>query len=158
LGASWAVVLLKFRTAGSGRNTVHAGSLTRGPWLSRGGGRRSTRGRARRRRCGWAASHVGRRRGRGRRASAKLAGRELGCLARAHEGEGDAGPRGGGRGEDGGAVGRPNGPGKGVAGHFPFSFYFGNCFPFSFYLPHLTQIQICHNFKLAPSSICIKQK
>jgi hypothetical protein len=48
--------------------------------------------------------------------------------------------------------------GKGVAGHFTLFFYFGNCFPFSFYLLHLTQIQICHNFKLAPSSICIKQK
>jgi hypothetical protein len=31
-------------------------------------------------------------------------------------------------------------------------------FPFSFYLLHLIQIQICHKFKLAPSSICIKQK
>jgi hypothetical protein len=75
LGASWAVVLLKFCTAGSGRNTVRAGSLTRGPWLSSSGGRRSTReergrtrGRARRRHCGWATSRVGRRRGRGKRA------------------------------------------------------------------------------------------
>jgi hypothetical protein len=48
--------------------------------------------------------------------------------------------------------------GKGVAGHFTLFFYFENCFPFSFYLLHLTQIQICHKFKLAPSSICIKQK
>ena len=48
--------------------------------------------------------------------------------------------------------------GEGVAGQFTFFFYFGNCFPFSFYLLHLTQFQICHNFKLAPSSICIKQK
>jgi hypothetical protein len=44
------------------------------------------------------------------------------------------------------------------AGHFTFFFYFSNCFPFSFYLLHLIQIQICHKFKLAPSSICIKQK
>jgi hypothetical protein len=44
------------------------------------------------------------------------------------------------------------------AGHFTFFFYFSNCFPFSFYLLHLIQIQICHQFKLAPSSICIKQK
>jgi hypothetical protein len=48
--------------------------------------------------------------------------------------------------------------GEGVAGHFAFFFYFRNCFPFSFYLLHLTQIQTCHNFKLTPSSTCIKQK
>jgi hypothetical protein len=44
------------------------------------------------------------------------------------------------------------------AGHFTFFFYFSNCFPFSFYLLQLIQFQICHKFKLAPSSICIKQK
>jgi hypothetical protein len=47
---------------------------------------------------------------------------------------------------------------EGGLGHFPFLFYFSNCFPFSFYLLHLIQIQIRHKFKLAPSSICIKQK
>jgi hypothetical protein len=44
------------------------------------------------------------------------------------------------------------------ASHFTFSFYFRKCFPFSFYLLHLIQFQICHKFKLSPSSICIKQK
>jgi hypothetical protein len=48
--------------------------------------------------------------------------------------------------------------GTGGAGHFSLFFYFSNCFPFSFYLLHLVQFQICHKFKLAPSSICIKQK
>jgi hypothetical protein len=48
--------------------------------------------------------------------------------------------------------------GTGGVGHFSFFFYFSNCFPFSFYLLHLIQFQICHKFKLAPSSICIKQK
>jgi hypothetical protein len=57
-----------------------------------------------------------------------------------------------------GSVG-PKGRGEqGVWATFPFFFYFSNCFPFSFYLLHLIQFQICYKFKLAPSSICIKQK
>jgi hypothetical protein len=65
--------------------------------------------------------------------------------------EGGTGARGVGR------LGRKAEGNRG-AGHFTFFFYFRNCFPFSFYLLHLIQIQICHKFKLAPSSICIKQK
>jgi hypothetical protein len=65
----------------------------------------------------------GRRLGRGGRASAGLAGRK----------------RGGRRGR----LGRPNGPGKGGLGHFPFLFISEIVFPFSFYLLHLTKIKIC---------------
>jgi hypothetical protein len=74
-----------------------------------------------------------------------------GRARRGRERRGEAGARGVGR------LGR-KAEGKGVAGHFTFFFYFRNCFPFSFYLLHLIQIQICHKFKLAPSSICIKQQ
>jgi hypothetical protein len=48
--------------------------------------------------------------------------------------------------------------GTGLWATFPFSFILAIVFPFPFYLLHLIQIQICHKFKLAPSSICIKQK
>jgi hypothetical protein len=57
-----------------------------------------------------------------------------------------------------GAAGLAEWAREGGMGHFTFFFYCSNCFPFSFYLLHLIQIQICHKFKLAPSSICIKQK
>jgi hypothetical protein len=36
-GASWVVVVLGFRAAGSGRRTVRTGLLTRGPWLAAAG-------------------------------------------------------------------------------------------------------------------------
>jgi hypothetical protein len=47
--------------------------------------------------------------------------------------------------------------GRGGCGPLYLFLLFRKLFPFSFYLLHLTQFQICHNFKLAPSSICIKQ-
>jgi hypothetical protein len=48
--------------------------------------------------------------------------------------------------------------GAGGMGHFVFFFYSSNCFPFSFYLLYLIQFQICHKFKLAPSSIMHQTK
>jgi hypothetical protein len=66
------------------------------------------------------------------------------------------GGRGRARGGWAGWAERPGGTGG--MGHFSFFFYFSNCFPFSFYLLHLIQFQICHKFKLATSSKCIKQK
>jgi hypothetical protein len=71
-------------------------------------------------------------------------------------GQREEGGKGRARGGWAGWAERPRGTGG--AGHLFFFFYFSNCFPFSFYLLHLIQFQICHKFKLAPSSICIKQK
>jgi hypothetical protein len=89
------------------------------------------------------------------------AARRLGhARVRAHEGEEGwrGGPSGEGEREGKGRLGWAGWAREGGLGHFPFLFYFSNCFPFSFYLLHLIQIQIRHKFKLAPSSICIKQK
>jgi hypothetical protein len=66
------------------------------------------------------------------------------------------GPNGGEREGGGGDWAGRNGPGKGGWATFPL-FLFQKLF-FSFYLLHLIQIQMCHNFKLTPSSIGIKQK
>jgi hypothetical protein len=68
----------------------------------------------------------------------KLAGRELGRLARAYEGEGDAGPSGGGGGKEGrkGArwAGRM-GQERGLRATFPSLFISEIIFPFLFIYP-----------------------
>jgi hypothetical protein len=71
---------------------------------------------------------------------------------------GPPGQREGGRNGRARGMGRLGRKAEGNMGAGHFFFYFSNCFPFSFYLLHLIQFQICHKFKLAPSSICIKQK
>jgi hypothetical protein len=96
-----------------------------------------------------------------RRAAGSWAGTvgELGWRSRGPRGgEGWRGLNGGKRGGRRGRLGRLKWAREGRLGHFTFFFCCSNCFPFSFYLLHLIQIQICHKFKLAPSSICIKQK
>jgi hypothetical protein len=163
LEASWA---RKLRRAILGKMYCGERSLTRGP-TSSGGGGRSTRGCAH-------AGHVaagprqsegavglggrGRPRARVGRACVRGTGAERAAGWEARSWAALHGPaRGEERGKKG-AAGPAEWAREGGLGHFPFLFISEIVFPFSFYLLPLTQIQICHNFKLAPSSICIKQK
>jgi hypothetical protein len=77
-------------------------------------------------------------------------------LARAHEGGGWRGPNGGEERGEGAARPAEMGQGRGAGPLYLFLFIPEIVFPF--YLLHLIQIQMCHKFKLTPSSICIKQK
>jgi hypothetical protein len=94
-----------------------------------------------------------------------------GCRARAGRGEEvgamlGAGPawwaeRGGEKRGEGGGWGGSAGPKRrGEQGCRPLYLFllFQKMFSLFFYLLHLIQFQICHKFKLSPSSICIKQK
>jgi hypothetical protein len=156
------------RRAVSEKINIGAGFLTRGPsWQRRRQARWASHARDRADACALGTLALGHQAttgaelGRAARSGAGLVGQarrgSWAALARAHEGGGGRWAERGG-GEERGAGGLAKRAREGGLGHFPFLFISEIVFPFSFYLLHLTQIQICHNFKLAPSSICIKQK
>jgi hypothetical protein len=80
---------------------------------------------------GWAAG-LARQAHWARRASARLAGWELGRLAWAHEGEGDTGPSGGEEGRKGARWAGRMGQERGLRATFPFLFISEIVFPFLF--------------------------